>query len=148
MDIMKSYLVLFCFLIVTSTVSAQVDSATVAVHKDPRIELLIKKQAEINEVTTREARRNVPGYRIQVINTTDRSAAIQAKTKVYTLYPELKAYLMYQSPYFRLRVGNFINKKDAENVQRQLSKEFKQNLFIVNDVVEVNPDKSSEDRQP
>ena len=53
---------------------------------------------------------------------------------------------MYQSPYFRLRVGNFINKKEAENVQRQLSKEFKQNLFIVNDVVEVNPDKSGEDR--
>jgi hypothetical protein len=144
MDIMKTYLVLFCFLVVTSATSAQVDSTTVAVHKDPRIELLIKKQAEINELTTREARRNVPGYRIQVINTTDRSAAIQAKTKVYTLYPELKAYLMYQSPYFRLRVGNFINKKDAENMQRQLSREFKQNLFIVNDVVEVNPDKSSE----
>lgn len=141
---MKTYLVFFCFLFVTAAVSAQADSNTVAVHKDPRIELLIKKQAEINEVTTRESRRNVPGFRIQVINTTDRSAAIQAKTKVYTLYPELKAYLMYQSPYFRLRVGNFINKKDAENMQRQLSKEFKQNLFIVNDVVEVNPDKSVE----
>jgi hypothetical protein len=63
---------------------------------------------------------------------------------VYQLYPELKAYLLYQAPYFRLRVGNFINRKDAENYQRKLSKEFKQNLFIVNDVVEVNPDKSGE----
>lgn len=121
--------------------AAQVDSGTVAVQKDPRIDVLIKKQAEINEATTRESRRNVPGFRIQVINTTDRTAAIQAKTKVYTLYPELKAYLLYQAPYFRLRVGNFVIRKDAEQMQARLSKEFKQNLFIVNDVVEVNPDK-------
>ncbi|WP_052956047.1 SPOR domain-containing protein [Flavihumibacter petaseus] len=139
--------VLFFLLILISTGSlcmAQVDSNTVALHKDSRIDLLIAKQTEVNEFTTRESRRNVPGFRIQVINTTDRTAAIQAKTRVYQLYPELKAYLLYQSPYFRLRVGNFINRKDAENYQRQLSKEFKQNVFIVNDVVEVNPDKSVE----
>ena len=141
---MKSFCILVTGIFFTLSVYSQADSNTVAVHKDPRIELLIRKQAEINEVTTREARRNMPGYRIQVINTTDRNAAIQAKTTVYKFYPELKAYLLYQAPYFRLRVGNFINKKDAENVQRQLSKEFKQNLFIVNDVVEVNPDKSGE----
>lgn len=126
------------------TVSAQADSGALVVHKDPRIDLLIKKQVEINEYTTREARSNVQGFRIQVINTTDRGAAIQAKTKVYRLYPELKAYLFYQAPYFRLRVGNFTNRKDAETYQNKLSKEFKQNLFIVNDVVEVNPDKSGE----
>lgn len=126
------------------TVSAQADSGALVVHKDPRLDLLIKKQAEINEYTTREARSNVQGFRIQVINTTDRGAAIQAKTKVYRLYPELKAYLLYQAPYFRLRVGNFTNRKDAETYQNKLSKEFKQNLFIVNDVVEVNPDKSGE----
>lgn len=138
---MKNLLFLFCLLTVSMAAAAQVDSGTVAVQKDPRIDVLIKKQAEINEATTRESRRNVPGFRIQVINTTDRTAAIQAKTKVYTLYPELKAYLLYQAPYFRLRVGNFVIRKDAEQMQARLSKEFKQNLFIVNDVVEVNPDK-------
>jgi hypothetical protein len=141
---MRKVYLLFLVMLVCSGVWAQADSSALVVHKDPRIDLLIKKQAEINEFTTREARSNVQGFRIQVINTTDRGAAIQAKTKVYQLYPELKAYLLYQAPYFRLRVGNFINRKDAENYQRKLSKEFKQNLFIVNDVVEVNPDKSGE----
>jgi hypothetical protein len=139
----KIYLIILT-LLAGYTVSAQADSGALVVHKDPRIDLLIKKQAEINEYTTREARSNVQGFRIQVINTTDRGAAIQAKTKVYRLYPELKAYLLYQAPYFRLRVGNFTNRKDAETYQNKLSKEFKQNLFIVNDVVEVNPDKSGE----
>lgn len=118
---------------------------TIIVHKDPRLEQLVKKQIEINEVTTRESRRNVPGFRIQVINTTDRNAAINAKTTVYRLFPELKAYLLYQAPYFRLRVGNFDDRKMAESYQRQLSREFKQNVYIVNDVIEVNPDKSMED---
>jgi hypothetical protein len=133
---MRNYFSLLVLLLLAGRGYAQSDSAAVTVVKDPRIDLLIKKQTEINEVTTRESRRNAPGFRIQVINTTDRTAAIQAKTKVYTLYPELKAYLMYQAPYFRLRVGNFINRKDAEQMQRQLAREFKQNLFIVNDVVE------------
>ncbi|KYP15007.1 MAG: hypothetical protein A1D16_10200 [Flavihumibacter sp. CACIAM 22H1] len=118
---------------------------TIIVKKDPRLDQLVKKQTEINEVTTRESRRNVPGFRIQVINTTDRNAAMQAKTTVYRLFPELKAYLLYQAPYFRLRVGNFEDRKMAESYQRQLSREFKQNVYIVNDVVEVNPDKSNFD---
>ena len=118
---------------------------TIIVHKDPRLEQLVKKQIEINEVTTRESRRNVPGFRIQVINTTDRNAAINAKTTVYRLFPELKAYLLYQAPYFRLKVGNFEDRKMAESYQRQLSREFKQNVYIVNDMIEVNPDKSTEE---
>ncbi|ULQ56624.1 SPOR domain-containing protein [Flavihumibacter rivuli] len=114
-------------------------SDSLVVYKDPRIDQLVRKQAEINEFTTREARRNVSGFRIQVINTTDRNAAISAKTRVYKLFPELKAYLMYQSPYFRLRVGNFKTRKEAEEYQRQLAREFKNNVYIVNDVIEVDP---------
>ncbi len=135
------FLFIGCWMIL-GTARAQADSNAVVLVKDVRVDQLIAKQTEINEFTTREARRNVPGFRIQVINTTDRNAAIQAKTKVYQLYPELKAYLLYQSPYFRLRVGNFLNRKDAETYQKQLSREFKQNMFIVNDTIEVNPDKS------
>lgn len=123
---------------------AQADTSTVLLQKDNRIDLLIAKQTEINEYTSRESRRNVPGYRIQVINTTDRNAAIQAKTKIYQLFPELKAYLLYQSPYFRLRVGNFVSRREAESYQKQLGKEFKENIYIVNDIVETNPNKSLE----
>ena len=117
---------------------AQTDStSSIVIHKDPRVDLLIKKQAQINEVTTREARRNVSGYRLQVINTSDRNAAIAAKTKGYQLYPELKAYLLYQAPYFRLRVGNFTDKDEAEDYRKSLSREFPNSVFLVRDTVEV-----------
>jgi hypothetical protein len=117
---------------------AQTDStSSIVIHKDPRVDLLVKKQAQINEATTREARRNIAGYRIQVINTSDRNAAILAKTKVYQLYPELKAYLLYQAPYFRLRVGNFKDKEEAEDYRKSLSREFPNSVFLVRDTVEV-----------
>jgi len=117
---------------------AQTDStSSIVIHKDPRVDLLVKKQTQINEITTRDARRNIAGYRIQVINTSDRNAAISAKTKIYQLYPELKAYLLYQAPYFRLRVGNFKDKEDAEDYRKSLSREFPNSVFLVRDTVEV-----------
>lgn len=141
---MKPFAMLIAFALVTLSAFSQMPADTLTIHKDSRIDLLIQKQVEINEYTTRNARRIAKGFRIQVINTTDRNAAIEAKTTVYRLYPELKAYLLYQSPYFRLRVGNFETRDEAESYQRQLAREFKQNVYIVNDTIEVNPDKSGE----
>jgi hypothetical protein len=117
------------------------DSSAVFIYKDSRIDGLIKKQISINEESTRDSRRNIPGYRLQVINTNDRSAAMNAKSKVYQLYPELKAYLLYQAPYFRLRVGNFKDKEEANDYKKQLAKEFPGGISIVRDIIEVKPEK-------
>jgi len=122
-----------------------VDSNSVVIHKDSRIDMLVKKQAEINELTTREGRRNAKGYRLMIINTNKRDEAIAAKTKVYTYFPELKAYLLYQSPYFKLKVGNFKDRKDAESYQKRLNIYFPKGVFIMNDTIEVKPEKNSEE---
>src|SRR5688500_18348043 len=79
----------------------------VVVHKDPRIDLLVNKQIEINEITTRNSRRTAAGYRILVISSNNRNKVLDAKARMYREFPELKAYMMYQSPFFRLKVGNF-----------------------------------------
>ena len=114
-----------------------VDTPSVIVHKDPRIDLLVKKQVQINEETSREARRVGKGYRLLVINTNNRDEATAAKTKVYTFFPELKSYLLYQAPYFKLKVGNFKEKKEAEEYQQRLQKYFPKGVFIMNDTIEV-----------
>ena len=116
------------------------DTSGVVVHKDPRIELLVKKQIQINEETSREARRIGRGYRLLVINTNKRDEAVDAKTKVYTFFPELKSYLIYQSPYFKLKVGNFKDRKEAEDYQQRLKKYFPKGVFIMNDMIEIKLD--------
>lgn len=120
---------------------AQTDSTgAVVINKDPRIDLLVRKQAEINEETTRETRRFIPGYRIQVINSSDRASVFAAKTKVYQQFPELKPYLMYQAPNYKLKVGNFKTQEEAEDYSKQLSKLFPSGVYVIRDTIEVKLD--------
>jgi hypothetical protein len=120
-----------------------IDSSSVVVHKDPRIDLLIKKQAEINEITTRDSRKIARGFRLLVINTSKREEAITAKTRLYQYFPELKSYLLYQSPYYKLKAGNFKERKDAEAYQKKLTAFFPKGVFVMNDLIEVKPDKET-----
>ena len=135
------YLVLSVLIFVFSeTASAQSDSGNVMVYKDPRLGLLVRKQAQINEETTRNSRRTMSGFRIQIVNSTDRNVAIDAKTKVYQLYPELKAYLLFQSPYYRIKVGNFKTRSEAETYMKSLQRNFSGSIFILKDIIEVKPE--------
>jgi hypothetical protein len=112
-------------------------NSKVSVQKDNRIDLLIKKQIQVNEETSRQSRRQDKGFRLLVISTTLREEALVAKTKVYTYFPELKAYLFHQSPYYRVKAGNFKERKEAEQYQRRLELLFPKGVFIINDVIEV-----------
>ncbi len=110
------------------------------IHKDPRVDSLIKKQIQINEVTTRDSRRNIPGYRIQVAKSNDRNQVFAIKTKIYQSYPELKPYLIYQPPNYKLNVGNFKTPEEAEPYLQKLTQDFSSGVYLVHDIIEVNPD--------
>src|SRR4030095_9912347 len=120
---------------------AQTDTTSVVVYKDPRIDLLVKKQIDINEETTRESRRTASGFRILVINSNDRKKFFAAKAKIYQLYPELKPYLSYQAPFYKLKVGNFKTREEAVEYQTALSRDFPSGLFIVREIIEVKPER-------
>ncbi len=122
-----------------------IDTNYVVVHKDPRVDLLVKKQAQINEETSRAGRRTDKGFRLMIISTNNREEAIAAKTKVYTYFPELKAYLWHQSPYYKLKAGNFKDRKDAEAYQKRLNVYFPKGVFIMKDVIEVKPTRPGEE---
>jgi hypothetical protein len=136
------YLFLFIFSLFSFILFAQ-DTTSVVVHKDPRVDILVKKQADINAAIKRSMARTAKGYRLLVINTNKRDEAIAAKTKVYSNFPELKAYLVYKSPYFRLKAGNFRTREEAQQYQKVLSIYFPKGVFIVNDIIEVTPEKES-----
>ncbi len=144
MSSIQAWIFLWIVCLQVDTVSAQ-DSlfvkpgknSRVSIQKDPRIDLLIKKQIQVNEETSRQARRQDKGFRLLVISTTLREEALAAKTKVYTYFPELKAYLFHQSPYYRVKAGNFKERKEAEQYQRRLELLFPKGVFIINDIIEV-----------
>ena len=110
------------------------------INRDPRVDSLIKKQIQINELTTRDSRRNIPGYRIQVVKSTDRNQVFAIKTKIYQSYPELKPYLIYQPPNYKLNVGNFKTPEEAEPYLQKLTQDFPSGVYLVHDIIEVKPD--------
>ena len=136
------YIISCVLLILSHTLFAQTDSNAVVVFKDPRIEMLEKKQMQINELTTRDARSRVQGFRILVISTNDRNKATSAKVKIYQEFPELRVYLDWQPPYMKVKVGDFKNRSEAEPYLPNIQKMFPSGVYIVRDVIEVNPDKS------
>lgn len=113
---------------------------SLVVHKDDRIDALVKKQAAINERSRRISGRTMRGYRLMVLNTNNREEAIAAKTKVYTHFPDQKAYLTYQSPFFRLKAGNFKTRDEARRYQSLMNALFPKGVFIISDVIEVKPE--------
>lgn len=119
-------------------------SNTVYVAKDSRYDLLVKKKAEINKKAA-DARKPTQGFRIQVLNTTDRNQALAAKSKLLSQFPEHKTYLMYQTPYFKIRIGNFVEKKDADDLKRQLARMFPTGVFVIPSEIETKPKEEKDD---
>lgn len=136
---------LAAFILVLMVCSAEAQTApSVVVHKDPRIDLLIKKQGDINTAVKKATTRTARGYRLMVINTNKRDEAMAAKTKLYTYFPEVKSYLSYQTPYFKLKAGNFRTRAEAEEYRKNMATLFPKGVFIVNDIIEIKPEKEEE----
>ncbi|WP_375443792.1 SPOR domain-containing protein [uncultured Fibrella sp.] len=80
-----------------------------ALHVNKRLDAILDTIAVQNRRV-----RYAPGYRVQVYVGNERAAADAAKLQLYQLFPELSAYMSYQQPTYRLKVGDFMRKMDAE----------------------------------
>ena len=136
---MKKISVFICLLI-TTKLFAQTNSGSVVVHKDARVDSLVSKQIQINEETTKDSRRNIPGYRILVITSNDRNKVFNAKVQIYQQYPELPSYIMYQAPNYKLKLGNFKTQDEAQPYFDQLGKIYPTGVYIIHEMIEVKPD--------
>jgi len=113
---------------------------TIIVKKDPRIDVLTSKQISINKRSSMlTSSGQYKGYRIQVMSTTSRDQAFNIKGDLLNKFPTEKSYIMFQSPYFKVRLGNFLKREEAENFRKNLNKLFPQGVFIVDDTIEYIP---------
>ena len=105
---------------------------TLIEHSEPSIKILQEEYLKISQKQS-----GINGYRIHITSTNNRTEVNQLKGKLYQLYPEMKPFITYQAPNFKLRVGNFLYKIDAYKALQQLIPEFP-GAFIVNE--ELKPD--------
>ena len=85
----------------------------------------------------------VKGYRLTLLSTTDRTQAIQIRAQLMQQFPDQSIYMTFQSPYIRLKFGNFVEREDAEAMRKDIlaTKIVPGNVYIVPEMVETRPDK-------
>jgi hypothetical protein len=130
---------IFLLLILISAKSLFAQGVTI--HKDPRLDLLISKQVELNKEVFKENNRTGYGFRVLVINTNDRNKAMEVKSKMMSEFPEHKTYLIYQSPYFKIQVGNFRDRKEAENLRKKIIPFYPVGVIVIPATVEYKAEK-------
>ena len=113
---------------------------SIAVRKDIRLDVLAAKQAEINKKAVMMNTTHASGYRIQVINTQSRDEANAIKADMLRRFPEQKTYLLYKSPNFRVRVGNFLTQREAEPIRKMVAALYpNRSIYLISDRVEFRP---------
>ena len=76
------------------------------------------------------------GFRIQIYVGNDRKAADDAKIYTYQKYPEIFPYLSYQQPIYKVKIGDFLNRMDAERYYSDI-KDLYPSAMILPDKVEI-----------
>jgi len=84
--------------------------------------------------TFAKEKRQINGYRIQLAANSSRQALIDMKAKFIQQYPDVGAYLEYSAPQFKLRVGDFRDRSEAEAFVTEVRKFFSY-AFIVPDKI-------------
>ena len=126
------------------------DSVTegkVTVYKDSRLNILAKKEAAFNEANGYSlGPRSAKGYRLMLLSTNDRPAAMKLRAELLQRFPEQKVYMSFQPPYIKLRFGNFVDKADADKYKKEITrtKLVTNNIYLLNETIEVKPDKEKE----
>lgn len=124
---------------------AQVDSfysPPVVIHKDFRLDILARKEAELNAAVAKASARSGMGYRLQVLSTNDRDHAMKIRTQLLQRYPDQKVYMLYQMPYVKLKFGNFTSKQEAELYKKQVSRMLGgASVYIISERIEIKPER-------
>lgn len=93
------------------TVNAQKRRGTIQIVGDRKVTDLVNTHIEFNERV-----KTIPGFRIQIASETgsnSKAKAFSVKERFLQEYPEVSAYLVFDEPNFKVKVGDFISKLDA-----------------------------------
>lgn len=81
----------------------------------------------------------IPGFRIQVLFTPEIQEATQIRDNLDASLPEEWTYLIFDSPYYKVRIGNFIERYEAQALLRRLVSIGFSEAWIVPDKIIKNP---------
>ena len=128
-----------------SSMAQSIDSLNenkAVVFKDYRLNILAAKEAELNTAILKTEARTAKGYRLMVLNTSDKDYAFKVRAQLLQRFPEQKPYMWFANPYIRIKFGNFRTKEEAEEYKKQISKMLNgATIYFLPETIEVVQDK-------
>lgn len=131
---MTRSLSLILLLLLVKAASAQNEHAELI--QDKRVDLLVDKHIFLNRHQFA-----LTGWRIQIFfdaGANSKRKASDALRSFNEKYPETEAYLSFKEPYYRVRVGDFRSRLEAEGFLRRIQMEYP-NAFATNDYINPPP---------
>jgi hypothetical protein len=117
---------------VCSYAQSEEDTTTgVVVHSDPRLAVLMKKSGSGGGIYSGH------GYRVQIYSGNDRAKATKIKIDFSRRFPSVRTYMTYVQPQFRVKVGDFRSRGEAQKMYDQLSTLYSP-CMIVPDYIVIN----------
>ncbi|MFB9842264.1 SPOR domain-containing protein [Mucilaginibacter ginsenosidivorans] len=126
-----------CFFMLFGFAASAQTKGKVEVIKDPKVDTLIARRAELNKAVSGE---QVNGFRVQIFTGANRKDAYSAQTKFQEEFPDIRSYVIYSEPNFKVRVGDFRSRMEAEKLQDELRKTFMGTFIITEKVNQPKPD--------
>ncbi len=103
------------------------------VNQDPRLEKMLNWHIEMNEKID-----GIDGFRVEIFFSSELDAKAQAlnkKLEFLSEYPDYVVHVTYDSPNFRVRVGDFRTKNEALELYKKIKKSYPV-AFIVADKID------------
>ncbi len=108
------------------------DTGKIEIIQDPRLEILLTKHIQINQ-----NKEGIEGFRIQIFSDSGNNSKNQAQAVndgFIARFPTIKAYLTFKSPNYRVRIGDFRNRLDAQRFLLEVTSDYL-NAFIVSEKI-------------
>lgn len=130
----------------TSITFAQTKGSVIVI-KDPAIDSLIARRVLLNKLVYNNSANKgassivIYGFRVQAYFGHDRKEANKIQAKLKQMYPDFETYISYNLPNFRIKIGDFRSRLEAEKLVSQLRPNYP-TLFIFNE--RINPPKNED----
>lgn len=94
------------------------------VLKEKNIEKVMDLKKEYQKIHPR-----IDGYRVQLYNGNE-VEAYQVRSKFLTLFPDIKVEIMYKAPEWKVQVGNYRTRLEADKANLKIKDQFPGSLTV------------------
>ena len=79
-----------------------------------------------------------------ILNTTNRTEAMSIRAKLLQLFPEQKIYMTFQPPHIKVKLGNFLEKNEAEEYIKEVNqnKLVTTEVYLLSEMIEIKTEKN------